>query len=143
MSKKRSKSGLEKRIYLSDILDEDYFDKIIGKGKYIIFDKYEITRQIKSTNADESAMNYIANIEIGKALTKAIRNKKIRSIIYLLYTSKPKLIIKNIEEIIVPKLNTSVIIKFNMITTKIDRNVYQYKDKDYEKIYIREENSDK
>lgn len=143
MAKQKSKSGLEKSIYLSDIHDERYFDEIIGEGKYIIFDKHEIIRQVKTRQIDESVLNYITNVEVAKALTKAIRNKKIKSIVYLLYTTKPKLIIKNIDTVIIPKLNTSINIKFSIITTYIDSKIYQYKDKDYESIHIRPDDPNK
>ena len=140
MNKQKIKSGLEKNMYLSDIYDEAYFDEIIGNGKYTIFDKEEIIKQIKiKRKIDNSVLNYLSNVEISKALTKAIRNKKIKNIVYLLYTAKPKLIINSINKIIIPKLNTSINIKFHMITTQIDCNVYQYREKDYEGIYIRKE----
>ncbi len=143
MTKQKAKSGLEKNIYLSDIYDEDFFNEVIGEGKYVIFDKHEIIKQVKTKNINESVLNYITNVEIGKTLTKAIRNKKIKAIVYLLYTTKPKLVIKNINSVIIPKLNTSINIKFSVITTHIDNRVYQYKKKDYEKIYIRSQDSDK
>lgn len=137
MANQKNKIGLEKNIYLSDIHDESYFNEIIGEGKYIIFDKHEIIKQVKTRKIDRNVLNYISNVEIAKAITKAIRNKKIKSIVYLLYTTKPKLIIKNINTIVIPKLNTSIDIKFSMITTHIDSKIYQYKDKDYENIHIR------
>ena len=143
MIKQKAKGGLEKNIYLSDIYDEDFFNETVGEGRYVIFDKHEIIKQVKTRNINKSVLNYITNVEIGKALTKAIRNKKIKSIIYLLYTTKPKLIIKNINNVIIPKLNTSINIKFSVITTHIDSKIYHYRKKDYEKIYIRSQDSDK
>lgn len=138
MAKTKIKTSLEKNVYLSDIHDEEYFDEIIGKGKYMIFDKDEIINQIKSKNIDGNVLNYISNIEISKALTKIIRNKKIKAIIYLVYTSSTKTIMDNINTKILPKLNISINVRFHVITTKVDLGVYQYNKQPFDSIHVRD-----
>lgn len=128
-----------KRIYLSDINDKDFFERIVGK-KYIIFDKATIESEFKDNADNEEVKNYVANVEIGKALAKVLRDKKVHDVVYLTYTSLPINIMQSINANILPKLHKKVDMEYFIITDMVDAEDYNYQEsKDlFSDIYIRE-----
>ena len=132
---------MSKRIYLADINDVEFFDRIIGNKKYVIFDKQAIIATFQdSTGNDQEVKDYMANVEIGKALTKSLRDKKIHNIVYLTYTSLPVNIMNNINNIILPKLHKKLDMEYFIITDTVDVKDFNYNEskKLFSDIYIRE-----
>lgn len=140
VQKSKSKS-IEKMIYFSDFIDEEYFSEIIN-GEYEIFDKEEIIENIKKKGVGKDTLNYMTGLEISKSIIKLIRNKKIKHVIYLLYSSHPKNVMDSINNNILPKLNISVTLNFSVITNDVDMKEYKYKKKRYSNIYIRKSSVD-
>ena len=131
----------KKKIFLSDILDSRYFDTLIGTNQYLIFDKDSVLEELKGEKLNRDVVDYIQGGLIEKALTKILRNKKIKNIVYLLYSTDPLVVKNNINTKIISKFNKNSSIEYNIITTKRDFQEFKYKGytkSDFSNIYIRE-----
>jgi hypothetical protein len=131
----------DKHIYLSDIYDEEYFNQVIGSEKYLIFDKQDIIKEMKAPkDINENVFNHMVNTEVSKALIKILRNKKIKNVIYMLYTSPTDAIRLIFENNLIPQLNSSLSVGYSIITCRDDFEEYEYQtiSKNYSNIYVKE-----
>ena len=131
----------KKRIFLSDVLDLECFDKLIGPNQYTIFDKDSTSAELKNDSFNKDVLNYMQNGLIEKSLTKILRNKKIKNVVYLLYSTSPLTVKNNIKDKIISKFNKNSTIEYNIITTKRDFQEFKYKEytkSDFTNIYFRE-----
>lgn len=135
MAKKEKQA--KKKIFLSDVLLPEYFDNLIGQNQYHIFDKDELIRELGDQSPD--VISHLSGGIIEKNLTKTVRNKKIKNIVYLLYTSIPIEVKQSINDKIISKLGINIGIEYNLITTNSDFQTYKYKNyskSDFSNIYF-------
>ena len=131
------KKKTEKHIYLSDICSKSTISDVLRSSKYSIVDKKDISRDIKDSNVDDDIKKYMIGSEIEKSISRMLRDKKVRQIVYYLYNSNPDKIVKNIEKIL-PSINSSILVKYYILTEKdiIDREDLSYDRSLYEDILI-------
>jgi len=102
---------VDKVVYFADFLDVEYLDRELGEGKYIVFDKGKIAKK----NTAETAKMYIYVNEIKNELLSTIRNKKIKTLVYLLYGSDVNDVVDNIKTEILPEINKYISLSYVLI----------------------------
>ena len=111
---------LNKTIYLSDIHNKEEIKEELSNN-INIFDKDELA--IKNKNMSGKVLEYFNNSLLVDNLISLLKNKKIDTIVYLLYMSDIKKVIKTINTIIEKNnIDVNVIYKHMLYEDDYDPN---------------------
>lgn len=98
----KRKQAKNRWIYIATILDLQIYDMILASNtNIVVFDKKEITDPIIKRTKDLNVRTFLINQAVEDELTKIIKEKKNRHIIYVLRNSKPiEILRKELQELI-------------------------------------------
>lgn len=119
--KRKTATAKNRWFYITTILDLQIYDIILtSTTKFITFDKKEISDPIIRKIKDKHIQTFLINQAVEEELTKVIKDKKNRHIVFILRNGKkPEALKKELEEL-TKKVSPSSNFYFNLVCDNED-----------------------
>ena len=124
---------LEKNFVFSPFMDLPYFTNILKTTKYHLIDFSKLKKSIKCDN--QEVFEFLFEKEMTVLLKPVISNKKFKYLVFITGLLDPEYCRKYITNL-VNTLNPSLKINFELVTSKVDLEDFEYDIKSYENIHI-------